>query len=480
VVFGYTASDAGGGCPFGADVASASECDTAAHLVAGKEANVSSTDPCTVDDGSGAKLVCRKVAAVPLLQNQWNDMRGRRQLMEARFAAWARGDAPSVAPGRPQRVAAGVAVHPPKFYGVGRLLAEWASCPAAVQAMSIFLVFSEQSDLELFKRAQECLNPNVPHSLWTGVVSNKQLAKGAGGNKQDIAAWKKWHSIAAMMDMDEEVAPEYGLMLDAEVVLYHKNARPASAAEAVCTEGGLWSRLVERIRAMEASKAFPAARVSPTLTSYPFGNGVMNGKIYDTILIGENARFVSPQLSSCKTEGCQRVQHQIRDCLFSWWTDLPWVNVKTARRLFSHLAKPHTAEEDGGWQALSKRIHFPRFEYISYQQYCVIYEGFRFDDVTNITGEAKWGSYLEDPQSFARLDLMKPMWISMEALDRVQKGVLKPLNEDEPPLLIFHADHEGCRIAPALSEEKALWETLLLELLKCQGRSEFNKDNMKL
>merc|ERR1712216_211696 len=97
-------------------------------------------------------------------------------------------------------------------------------------------------------------------------------------------------------------------------------------------------------------------------------------------------------------------------------------------------------EADEGWQALASKMRFQRFEHVSYQQWCVLHEGFTFRDVTNITGEAKWGSYMEDPLPGARLAELEPLWISNQALERVESGVLPEMSKEVPPLLVFHAD----------------------------------------
>jgi len=322
---------------------------------------------------------------------------------------------------------------------------------------------------------------------------------------QVIAAYKKWHGIARMMDQGSD-APEYGLLLDSELALFEPSggyagtggasvAGAAGSAE-MCGQDGFWSRLLDRIRAAEASKLWPAARVSSTLTTYNFGGKVRSGKDYDRTLIAENIWLVIGQahLAKCQEPGCLQIKRQHQDVLFSWWTDLPWVNVGVAKRFFETVAKtpngggdssssssgPAGAAAAGGWRAFARSIRFTRFEYMAYQQYCALREGFRFWDVTNITGEAKWGSYLEDPQPGARLADLRPMWVSMEALSRTISGTIPPLSKEAPPLLIFHVDHEACRIAPGLDVEKRLWEKLLLELLAKQGRTDFNKDSIKL
>merc|ERR1712083_102943 len=77
--------------------------------------------------------------------------------------------------------------------------------------------------------------------------------------------------------------------------------------------------------------------------------------------------------------------------------------------------------------------------------WCVLHEGFRFWDVTNITGEAKWGSYMEDPLPGARLAELVPLWVSGQVMERVENGILPPLSTEMPPLIIFHGDQGRVR-----------------------------------
>lgn len=178
-----------------------------------------------------------------------------------------------------------------------------------------------------------------------------------------------------------------------------------------CAPGGAWSQLVQRIRAKDFSRAFPAARVSNTLTTYNFGDYTKSGQDYDRSLIQENANFVTEgRLDRCSKVGCKAVKQQLQGCLFSWWTDLPWLNLSIASRMLESLSHRKAAAV-GGFRNLTRFISFPRFEYMAYQQWCVLHEGFSFKNVTNITGEAKWGSYLEDPLPGARLAELTPLWL---------------------------------------------------------------------
>jgi len=392
-------------------------------------------------------------------------------------------------------VGASIAVHPPKFYAVAKFLEQFASCPGATASLRVFLVFSSRGDLRLFREALACLVPGVPSNLWEPVVALTPRGgwRLQGTGHQITAAYKKWHGIAHMLDLGREEALEYGLMLDAELLLYDGHGEDKRGDD--CRFGGPWSRLLSRIREADASKSFPAARVSSTLTVYDFGPYKQSGKTYDQSLIRDNIYFLSPEVMSCKTPGCREVQRQLEDCLFSWWTDLPWLNLTVAGQLLEWASKANFPKGRGsvvkwqptpgwrpanGWRNLSVAVHFNRFEYMAYQQWCVLFEGFHFRDVTNTTGEARWGSYMEDPQPGARLGELQPLWISGQALERVEAGRLPPLPAGEgaaPPLLIFHSDQGRSRAAR--EKRKAAWEEVLLVLLKRHRRRDFDRGSIK-
>jgi len=184
-------------------------------------------------------------------------------------------------------------------------------------------------------------------------------------------------------------------------------------------------------------------------------------------MIIENARFAG-YTATCETEGCAEVKRQIDLCLFSWWTDVPWVNLRVAGRMLIQKAGRGLESFAGSYRRLATGIQFTRFEHLSYQQWCAMHEGFNFRDVTDITGEAKWGSYMEDPLPGARLAELKPVWISGEALERVENGQLPPMNVEEPPLLIFHADKGRSRANRDANRER--WKNVLKESVRVHGQ----------
>jgi len=405
-----------------------------------------------------------RAARVPQGAKVAEDSQGKVEKTTAPKQAAVPEDKPAVPPMRrganvPQ-VAASIALHPPKFHHVGAFLASYVNCQAAVDSMSVHLVFSDEEDMKLFKTGLAIIHPHVPSDAYSSVLSNvtastwpDSLHIKATNAKQVIAAWKKWFGIAHLMDLGAE-APEYGLMLDAEIL-------PNDKLD--CGPSSPWYQLIDRVRRKDASKAYPAAQLSKTIKMVPIGdNTFMTGYGYGQGLIKGNADFITHggcdtrnNVLRCKSPACEEVNRQIQLSLFSWWTDLPYVNLKIAGQMLKALNEkgcpkcyPVKFGERGGdsWRALLQGIRFPRFEYICYQQWCVLHEGYVFRDVTNITGMAKWGSYLEDPQmKGADLAVLEPLWISVETLTKAENGFIQNLSKTAPPLMIFHVDHNSFR-----------------------------------
>eukprot|EP00440_Ansanella_granifera_P012807 gb/GFBE01013910.1/.p1 GENE.gb/GFBE01013910.1/~~gb/GFBE01013910.1/.p1 ORF type:complete len:407 (+),score=83.29 gb/GFBE01013910.1/:1-1221(+) len=351
---------------------------------------------------------------------------------------------------RVPKIGASIAVHPPKFPMLARFLEQRAACPAAREAMSVFAVFSSQKDLDTFKLGLEELAPNVPgegtaaeFGGWTAVVGEvPEGIKSLGDQK--IAAWKKFYGLAAMMDLGAR-SPDYGLPMDAELVLYDQQD---------CGSNSTWHGFLGRLADAEASKSWPVAQVGDS-RSYNFGSDsrphTVTGRTYDEFLIRENAAFITKgKLSLCDSEACNIVKQQIKFSQFSWWTDVPWMNLEVAKRMFSAMgkSKPQASEEGQKWKRISAGISWPCFEHMAYQQWCVLHEGFNFTDVTKQTGFALWGSYMEDPPAGAQLGDLHPLWVSAEALVRSERGEIQHLSEEQRPVMVFHVDHcpsiRGC------------------------------------
>eukprot|EP00434_Breviolum_minutum_P008536 symbB.v1.2.007530.t1/scaffold462.1/size201456/20 len=267
------------------------------------------------------------------------------------------------------------------------------------------------------------------------------------------------------MDVGNE---EYGLMMDAEIGIYAMRAQ--ADPEEACSADGEWSKLLSRIQAFERRKAWPGARVSATLTKYNFGTYSKSGKDYDLHLLRENARYLVDK-GNCKPgDPCQKVNDQLKKVIWTWWTELPIVRLDVAKRMLLYLSH-QTGSEKKSWRDVSQQIFFPRFEHVVYQMWCMLYEGWDVKDVTDVTLEAKWGSYMEDPLENSQLAKLQPMWVSSEALSKAQSGKIMPFDKEAPPLILFHVDMLDLRYSAGGHDYKVLWEDLLLDLLKVHNRT---------
>ena len=104
-----------------------------------------------------------------------------------------------------QRVGASIAVHPPRFYTVVQFSLEYASssCPAAISAVTIVLVFLEEKDTELFRTAMRCLSRQVPSDAEVPVVARPPAngwRKPRAFENQVISAYKRWYGFVHMME----------------------------------------------------------------------------------------------------------------------------------------------------------------------------------------------------------------------------------------------------------------------------------------
>lgn len=160
-------------------------------------------------------------------------------------------------------VGASIAVHPPKFALLARFLYAYSRCLPAQHALSLFVVFSSDEDLQAFQEKLGQKYPEVKADLWTRLVVTIPKRLVASGD-QVISAWKKWYGVAYMMDQGVD-GPRFGAMLDAELMLYDAGA---------CGKGSPWNGLLQRLLDAEAGKTFPAARVDDS-RPYNFGTFTM-------------------------------------------------------------------------------------------------------------------------------------------------------------------------------------------------------------
>ncbi|CAE7226617.1 GST3 [Symbiodinium natans] len=78
--------------------------------------------------------------------------------------------------------------------------------------------------------------------------------------------------------------------------------------------------------------------------------------------------------NSCTMDSCQKVFRQLEHVLWSWWTDIPWLNLDVARRMFAQHEKLKLKDVTS-WRKVAQGINFPRFEYVAYQMWTMLHEG---------------------------------------------------------------------------------------------------------
>jgi len=364
-----------------------------------------------------------------------------------------------------QEFAAIIALHPPKFHNAAFFLQGYMNCPEAIRQMSIHLVFTNAKDHALFKRMLHELQPHIPEDAWTAIIANvprEVLEDPTPRANQQICAWKKWYGIAHLLDLPSR--PMFGSMLDAELNIYNQND---------CNAGGPWSKLLQRLLRIEASKEFPAARVG-TMKVYNFGSYSMSGKEYDRSIIDQHVQFVKDRepshLCETKKKACQAVEEMVERVLYTWWTDIPYVNLTVAANMLSSFGDTKVTSYRS---LLKKPIRLPRFEYMSYQVWCILHEDFLIKDVTDITKEAPWGSYLEDAREGSRLSDLQPVWVGADSLLRAQTGKIKAMNHDQPPLLVFHVDHQH-QSFNGYAKMRRTWEQqMIAEINRCSTSSTY-------
>jgi hypothetical protein len=333
-------------------------------------------------------------------------------------------------------VAAAIAVHVPKFYDIAVFIEQYLKCKAAMAFMSVAIVFTFESDIDLFKKKIGKFSPSVVEAMnvsWTALlvyIPPGKYLNSLTGPYQLFAAYKKWYGIVYLMDLPIEQRPKYGLMLDADIRIFDEND---------CGLEGRWSRLLSRIQGVEDKKVWLGSRIMRN----PFWTKRM--------VLKENAWAVTKGgLESCQTEGCLDVKKQLNTTLFTWWNDIPFVNLEMASTMITYFAghdfKDGKARHEAAgcsWRRLTAEVNFTRFEYLAYQQWCVLHYGFRFKDVTDMVGSATWGSYLESPDRGARLAELNPIWMSSVALVRSLNASygIAPIWSAEP-VLLFHIDHK--------------------------------------
>merc|ERR1712046_476049 len=146
--------------------------------------------------------------------------------------------------------------------------------------------------------------------------------------------------------------------------------------------------------------------------------------------------------------------------LWSWWTNLPFVNLTAVESMVAFMGGGlrKLQSVNGSWREISRNISFPRFEHVGYQQWRVLHDGFQFEDVSEIVGEVNC-SFLECPpiQGLSKMATLRPLWVSCRVFDlELQKRLSPSINVAEP-LLFFMADVGKCGTSIENHDRRMRW-----------------------
>eukprot|EP00392_Amoebophrya_sp_AT5.2_P016423 g16684.t1 len=263
---------------------------------------------------------------------------------------------------------------------------------------------------------------------------------------------------------------------------------------------------------------FPAAEVSPHLEAYNLTKtSSWTGKSYDHALIKrclstavEAANGAVENRWSWRREKIDGGRETDVERPFSYRNGDKAVGVVVPKDFIEKVKAGNgdleTAPSSGtfSYRSLARNLEHTNFEMITYHAFAVLTEDYRFRDVTNITGAAMWGSYLEAPQLLrgpraakegvvnnkghkitlkdvvpgitvvdvekgveislkqgARIADLHPIWVSDEAVRLSERKEIAEFSSDaaEVPLFIFHVDHDGDRWGA--NENKEQWDRAL-------------------
>jgi len=343
------------------------------------------------------------------------------------------------------KVGLSVPVHPPKFSYVTRFLEQYAACPAARRNMMVVVVFSNQRDFAIFQEGLQLFNKSIPADAYTALVSDVPDHWKYQTQSQNICAWKKFYGIAHMMDMAR--APTYGVIADAELMLFDPHD---------CGAHSKWNALHDRIKSREKARKWPAVRVThENKFAFNFMGGLMEGL----------TQWTNRNNKTCTLPACKHLQLYADRTTISWWTDLPWVNLKVAGKMFTDIGGREKNRTEN-WKTYARPIRFCRYDHMAYQHWTVLHENFTFENVTNITGPTfGMATYTEsENRNGSRVADLYPLWVSdrlrLQTLaptkDRLGEhyAKLKALSKAYPPLLLFHTDLSNRHI----KEHKFVWE----------------------
>lgn len=316
------------------------------------------------------------------------------------------------------KVAAVVPVFPPHFQLLSNFMVQWQACEEGREAMDVFVIFSNPQDQAKFRRVfcaaanqEDCDRPYEELLITPSQVPQRAYK-----------SWKKIDGVAQLLQRPG--APyEFALMMDAEIQV------------SSCSG---FSSLLPMLRKKHAAK-----------TVYGMSN--------DAPIVGRLMSRAACALSPPSIEGANLVRHacnsEVMDGLrsklkdfhvYTWWNDVPYMQMDVARRMFDTWAAALDAAGFGKkrstWAAAAEAVlpspeevsaamgiapgaasevntAMSAFEHIIYQLFTVVYEGFRVVDLHERTlphanlispGEGFCSISAEEQAAYARV--VEPLW----------------------------------------------------------------------
>jgi hypothetical protein len=374
---------------------------------------------------------------------------------------------------QPAKVAGVVAAHPISYKYFVRFLREWEQCPQGREAMDLMPVFSNEEDYNELKRQLNILDTNFDYHSFTPLFA-QSLPSGA-----KPAAWKKLDGLAQVLSQTDGY--EFALLLDAELRLNS------------CIG---FAKLLANLRNKQSAGIWYGDTTSNITNGFPDANSkffVRDAACAVEPPIKVNRNSAPSRLVNGSCTGNPSVMSHIAKVtndfkVFTWWTDLPYVHIDTAQRMFQSWTKylnstdldygkqrPSSCEQCRALTYMIPRMQFPgfsgqrnipatsvsenmgsgrgetmelagkAFEHLIYQFYTVAEGSFHIKDLTGALRshdgfsavERFWQLPEEDRKTV--IETIHPLWLPCRGSDKYDYH----MDRDSPSVLLnFHMDRQ--------------------------------------
>eukprot|EP00928_Gymnodinium_smaydae_P028048 TRINITY_DN214_c0_g2_i2.p1 TRINITY_DN214_c0_g2~~TRINITY_DN214_c0_g2_i2.p1 ORF type:complete len:387 (-),score=35.69 TRINITY_DN214_c0_g2_i2:24-1127(-) len=329
-------------------------------------------------------------------------------------------------------VAALVPVYENDFPYLEKFMKQWDACREAQTAMTLLVVFSSSTASQAFKTQMDAAG--VSSSSWSALLISTGDDQFTG--KKKPAAWKKLDALAQVLDAQKFPGLEFAIMMDSEIALNS-------------CEG--FADVPNALRAKFNARVWYA---DPGFGSVsPHAVNAANAIMVDCSDPVQSARLLE-QTKDLKVN--------------TWWQDVPWVELNSARRMYSMwsdmLSKNQTYRTCDSLKqvALDSGLMTPTevsgsmglyppplehagfaFEHLIYQYYMVVHEGFRIEvlKINDVPGPCGLCSFAEmfwtkdAKEQDLYMSTVKPLWVKSDPA-----GALSFAPPNGTAVLQFHTD----------------------------------------